>query len=68
MASVVAFITFLNNLFTLGTKLGALMQQQSFNDWMNSLQTTVNNLQNAQTDEDRINAAKQLATLTRNIH
>lgn len=61
-----AFQTF-NRLYDLGSKMIELKQKYDLNKWLDELEQTIDGLEKAQTPEEKLNAAKSLSRLVRNL-
>ena len=63
--AILAIIKVLPDLIDMIKKLGKQMADKRFHDWMNELDQTTKDLENATTTEQRVAAAQRLSKLAR---
>ncbi len=65
--AIKAVIVMIPKIFALVERLGAIMKEKQFNDWMSELDDTTRALEKATTTEQRVAAAKRLRDLARSM-
>jgi hypothetical protein len=63
--AIKAFLITIPKLLDLFSRLGKQMAEKSFQDWLAELDQTTQNLENAKTMQERVDAAKKLSDLIR---
>lgn len=64
---IFAVLETLPQIIALMERAEAAMKQHAFQSWVNNLEAAVKQLEAAQTDEERFNAAKAMAAVTRKL-
>lgn len=64
---ILAFLQALPKIVSLMDRLGQLMQEKRFNEWMDSLDQTLSKLEVAQTVEEKRAAARGLVDVVRRL-
>ena len=67
LEAIAALIKVLPQVFSLIERLGALVKEKSFNDWVGELNDTVRQLETSQSLQDRVAAARRLSDLVRRM-
>lgn len=64
-AALLGLLAALPKLISIGERVVKAINDAQFQNWMNDLDATIGNLEKATTDQERFDAAKALAKLTR---
>lgn len=65
--AIKAFLITLPKILDLFARLGKQMSDQAFQSWLTDLDTTTQQLENAKTLKERVDAAKRLSELVRRM-
>lgn len=63
--AIKAFLITLPKVLDVFSRLSKMMADKSFQDWLTELDSTTQNLENAKTTQERVDAAKRLSDLIR---
>lgn len=67
MQGILAFLAAIPKLIDLISRIGEMWQKSKADEWLNSLEQSIDKLEAAKTTEEKKDASKALASVIRNI-